>query len=267
MAYLWPTDWPMQHHRIGHVNQIPQDNYHHLEAGKIVCWSRMQVEAGQALASILRRKELERVTCDGTFYWGVGNAPPRAISNLAKLGQCVSVVFSVMLTKPRLEDVEPSAVLRWTRFLDMNGVPRELPDGAVVTSRGTTAKGDKKMHFALMCHSPEPLVLGDYGPFNPDDFRNFSEMGAPVGASQVTALLKKADSSSKDSKYRINLRAVLTGSYWVRLIDPVPMSLADRLVLTDDLPMDAREWLEIARSLSGTKKIDNNDSHGAPLGL
>lgn len=39
----------------------------------LVCWSRMQAEAGQSLDAIVRRKELEREANGGLFLWGVGN--------------------------------------------------------------------------------------------------------------------------------------------------------------------------------------------------
>ena len=41
----------------------------------MVCWTRMQAESGQNIEVIIARKELERRTGGGLFFWGVGNAP------------------------------------------------------------------------------------------------------------------------------------------------------------------------------------------------
>jgi hypothetical protein len=68
---------------------------------EILCWSRMQAEAGQELAAIMARKELERLAGDGLFFWGIGNAPSRAVGQLARVGHEIDVVFSVMKSRPK----------------------------------------------------------------------------------------------------------------------------------------------------------------------
>jgi hypothetical protein len=37
-------------------------------------WTRMQDEAGQTLHTIIRRKEAERASGNGEFWWGIGNS-------------------------------------------------------------------------------------------------------------------------------------------------------------------------------------------------
>jgi hypothetical protein len=110
----------------------------------------------------------------------------------------------------------------WRSYFDLDGVERPLPGGSV-TSR---AHG-RGAHYALICRSDAPLELGDFGPFDPSVYRNVSESGKLIGASQVTALLRRVAPEGADASYRINLRAKLTGSYWVKLGDPgAPIAFA-----------------------------------------
>ncbi|WP_192183018.1 hypothetical protein [Mesorhizobium amorphae] len=185
----------------------------------LICWTRMQSEAGQGLADIVARKEMERRAGNGVFLWGVGNAPAVSTSAYARLRVPVKVVFSIMKGRPRVADVAPRSLLVWRRYLDMYGVERELPPQALVTSRGVTEGGEKKRHYALMCRRATPLRIEQGVGFDPTAYRNVGANGGPVGASQVTALLQRvAPATSGD--YEANLTAELICSYWVRLTDP-----------------------------------------------
>ncbi len=194
----------------------------------VLVWSRMQTEAGQPLEAIVERKEIERKLGNGLFFWGVGNAPARACSILARTNKRVDVVFSKMKTKPKIADVAPSQIFVWNKYIDIHGAIKNIPGSVFVSSRGRASGEAKTHHYALMCYSENPLVLSDYGHFSPDSYRNYGGNGAPIGNSQVTALLKLSAESKTLSDYRINLRATLTGSYWVKLLDPIEISGPDR---------------------------------------
>lgn len=188
-----------------------------------VCWTRMQAEAGQALDRIIARKEIERELGDGLFFWGVGNPPAKAAQALSRLGVEIPIIFSVMKSRPKTSDVWPSAVVAWTHYLDSLGVERTLPEHVLVTSRRDSASGPKTSHYALMCLSAKPLSLERGSSFDPTAYRNVGGNGAPVGASQVTALLHKTG-EPQSGEYEVNMRAKLTGSYWVKLTRPVEVS-------------------------------------------
>lgn len=211
-----------------------------------LCWSRMQSEAGQGLEAIVSRKELERRTGNGLFLWGVGNAPATAISALARIGHPVPIVFSIMKGRPKAVDVAPARTVAWRRYLDSSGVERALPANAIVTSRADSQKGVKRSHYALMCFSKDPLVLRRGTPFDAAAFRNVGGAGAPVGNSQVTALLRKVAQPSAATDYEANIRAWLTESYWVRLFDPVIVTqdLSCRLQAAGTLNDD--QWLALS---------------------
>jgi hypothetical protein len=199
---------------------------------EIVCWSRMQAEGGQQLNEIVRRKELERVANNGLFCWGVGNAPNRATAGLARDQVAVDVLFSIMKSRPKMVDIAPSTILIWRKFIDFDGRERALPRSSLVTSKGESLAGTKRSHFALFCRANSPLMLGDFGSFDPNAYRNVGEIGGSIGASQVTALLRRVDSEDPDrASYRVNLKAKMVGSYWAKLADPIQMDSAKREAL------------------------------------
>lgn len=207
------------------IQQLPEFAHRRQVAAKAsdeyVCWSRMQAEAGQALDAIVRRKEMERRAGRGSFCWGVGNAPATMTSALARLGHPVAAIFSIMKSRPKAVDVRPARTFAWRRYIDANGAVRPLPRHALVTSRADSAGGPKDRHFALMCWSDSPLAIQRGVPFDPSAYRNAGGNGAPVGASQVTALLKRTSNGGGETAYEANICAWLAESYWVKLTDPV----------------------------------------------
>ncbi|OBP72352.1 hypothetical protein BAE42_16205 [Mesorhizobium loti] len=208
-----------------------------------VCWSRMQAEAGQALEAIVRRKELERRAGRGMFCWGVGNAPAVITGALARLGEPVAAVFSIMKSRPKAVDVNPGRIVAWRRYFDVDGAIRPMPRHVLVTSRAESASGPKSRHFALMCWSDKPLLIQHGEQFDPAAYRNAGGTGAPVGASQVTALLKRASQGEGASAYEANLKAWLVAAYWVRLTDPIDCS--PEFSCIDDLTDGSvDEWLQ-----------------------
>ncbi|MBP1843898.1 hypothetical protein J2046_002156 [Rhizobium petrolearium] len=237
------------------LSQIPssqnaEQKVQSLCAADFVCWSRMQAEAGQELNSILARKENERRAGDGLFFWGVGNAPSTSIGALARMKKDVPVVFSIMKSRPKVADSSPSSLLVWRRFVDLYGVERPLPPHALITSRGDSDSGTRKTkHYALMCWSQDELQIKRGIPFDHNAYRNAGPNGAPVGASQVTALLTQATKPSGEAQYEANLEATLAGSYWIRLVDPVRLTKKRAAIYADTSCNTSSEWLDMVREL------------------
>lgn len=220
-----------------------------------VCWTRMQAEAGQPLEQIIARKELERKSGDGLFFWGVGNAPAKAIQTLARANIPVPVVFSVMKSRPKKEDSDADEVFAWLGYIDASGAERAVPGHAIVLSRARTPKGAKRSHYALICQSDLPLEIQDGEEFNVTEYRNVGGKEAPVGASQVTALLKHLplESLASPSPYRVSMRSNLTDGYWVKLTRPVllPANLRRELAEINDTDIDA--WLDLSQRVRHLK--------------
>jgi hypothetical protein len=208
----------------------------------------MQAEAGEELVRIVRRKDLERRAGDGLFFWGVGNAPSRAIPALARAGDPIDVLFSVMKSKPKARDVAPARVLAWRSYVAGDGVIRPLPRNVLVTSRAS----GRDHHYALMCRSESALDVSDEGPFDPSAYRNFGA-GGVVGSSQVTALLERC-APDGFSDYRIAMRARLTGGLWVKLIDPAEVTGIARTAL-EGVPADEDAWLELVGSVRSHSRL------------
>lgn len=220
----------------------------------IVCWTRMQAEAGQPIEAIVRRKDIERDVSGGVFCWGIGNAPPRLLPDLIRSGKQIDVVFSLMKSRPKMVDREPARIVVWRAYHDLAGDERRLPPGALVTSRLSVSG---RAHYALMCRSEEKLEITDAGAFDPTAYRNVSAAGRPVGASQVTALLRRVATEGADAGYRVNLCASLTNSLWVRLADPLVLSsrAQARLLeaLQDICSMGASDWLRFVLGVRGER--------------
>ena len=226
----------------------------HFGQETLVCWSRMQAEAGQGLRHIVARKELERRAAGGLFFWGVGNAPGSAPSQLAREQVGVEVVFSVMKSRPKAQDASAEELDVWRGYMDEFGEEHALPAGVLITSRAPKVGSKTRGHYALMCRRDMPIALGDLGPFNPKAFRSVGGRGAPVGASQVTALLRLTDpTAADDASYRANIRAKLVGGYWVRLTSPVrlrPATAKPLLARLRDVDgLSNGKWIELVAAL------------------
>lgn len=236
------------------------------EQPKYLLWTRMQAEAGQGLELILRRKECERLAGNGRFFWGVGNAPAVAINSLARMQACISVIFSKMKSKPKAIDRKPSTTVIWRRYIDHEGRVRPLPANALVTSRGESPLLRKRSHYALECFSATPLRMDtDAEAFDPSAYRNASGSGKPVGASQVTSLLVPVPERVKgnDGAYSVDMRAVLCGSYWVKLVDPLPLSQS-ALNRIDQADAERKDWTKFVEELRGEMNAQPED-YGTPL--
>jgi hypothetical protein len=211
-----------------------------------VCWTRMQAEAGEGLARIVRRKDLERRAGKGIFFWGVGNAPSRAIPALARAGAAIDVLFSVMKSKPKTQDLAPSRVVAWQNYVDLDGVIKPIPANVLVTSRANS----RNHHYALVCQSEIALDVSDQGPFDVSAYRNYGAGGA-VGASQVTALLERC-APDETPAYRVAMRARLTGGFWVKLVDPIEVAGPAMAAIEQD-PADEEAWLKLVHEVRADK--------------
>lgn len=222
----------------------------------------MQAEAGQGLEKIILRKERERSAGSGHFFWGVGNAPSVLINSLARTGEPTPVVFSKMKSRPKPIDQNPTSTVIWRQYVNFEGKVCPLPPNALVTSRGETELRKKKAHYALECFSRNTLSFEQNTErFKSTSYRNASGKGARVGASQVTALLTPSndEKDGEASDYRVDMRAELTGSYWVKLVDPLPLSKAAVQVIdhSDDYSGD---WISLITELRGRPDDKLTDS-------
>jgi hypothetical protein len=193
------------------------------------CWTRFGTEAGEEIGSIFQRKEAERLANEGMFIWGVGNSVAPGLIEL--LGESVEpdILFSPIRSRPRPIDISPAQTVVWSEGETLHGERFEIPDSIRVTSGGATPGAGR--HYALVCHSDEPLKPADHGRVNFGSLRNYSS-GRSLGASQVTAVVRHDgdDDEPIGAEYIVALRAKLVFPYFLRLdrtyVDDAVRSLA-----------------------------------------
>lgn len=232
-----PASCPLRHYRVeaaspaSHVarsrpSQSSGDAV--AELPDVFCWTRIGAEAGQSVDQILARKEAERCANGGIFHWGIGNSIAPAMRELLSSGECPEVLFSPIKGRPRPMDLSPPRIVAWTAGETLDGELIELPDTVLVTSRGGAAPGIGN-HYALVCSTDWPLGLCDSGILEFDSLRNLIS-GNPVGASQVTAVVRRLNAVGPGD-YLVAMRARLVAPYFLRLRRPVEV-LATPLALT-----------------------------------
>jgi hypothetical protein len=209
----------------------------------------MQAEAGQSLEVIVSRKELERAAGLGRFFWGVGTSLGPRLFELLRDVPRPMVLFSVMRAKPKRQDVRPDTVVLWTSYNDALGRRRRLPEHALVLSRGSTARGPKERHYALVCHSRSPLDLTEVAQIRLGHFRNWGSTSSRIGSSQVTAIVEHRAARDPGPLYGVELVAELADPYFVRLDDPVVVPTTERKLLEEGAwkDPDPAGWTNLVR--------------------
>lgn len=189
----------------------------------LFCWTKFGAEAGETPDSICLRKEDERRRNGGVFLWGIGSGIGPSLQRLLEIEPHPHVCFTPMLAPPKNRDVRPERVVRWTKARGFDGSSFEIPAHSVVTSRG---KSSSSKHYALVCRSADPLAPGH----NIDCFSAMNVVnllsGRPVGASQVTAIVRTVDRDEL-GPYRVAFKATLVPPYFVELGGSVSFEQGD----------------------------------------
>jgi hypothetical protein len=211
----------------------------------------MQAEAGHDLDTIIRRKELERQINGGMFYWGIGNALGKSMTELLRRTEQPEVLFSVMRSKPKQEDASPKSILIWTQYFNENGLLQSLPPHVLVLSRGETPSGVEKRCYALVCHSNTPLSISSLASFDVSHFRNIAGNNGKVGFSQVTTNIEHRRGGMAGTRYDINLRSSLKSPYFIRLAGARKLSSEEREAIETTMARNPApgQWRALVESL------------------
>jgi hypothetical protein len=193
------------------------------------CWTRFGTEAGETIEAILARKEMEREANGGVFFWGIGNSIGPAVTELLRRVREPEVLFSPIKGSPRPADTHPARVVRWRSGEGLDGDLFDLPESARVTSRWGSGRRTP-IHYALVCSLEVPLEIRDRGKLSFGGLRNLRS-GAPLGASQVTAVVRRTERGNSAGDYSVAFRAALVAPYFVRLRDPAPVDVPGPLAL------------------------------------
>jgi hypothetical protein len=221
------------------------------------CWTKMHAESGQTLEAIVTRKEAERCAGAGIFFWGVGNSLGKRLDVFLQRTREPKVAFSVMRSRPKPEDAAPDEVLVWTACMDSTGTIRPLPRHVLLLSRKSTAAGEKRRHYALVCRSNEPLTLGPRGSLHLGQFQNLGSRTPKVGASQVTTILERHGKPGDGLTYNIDLLADLVDPHFVRLAKPRILTAAQRDQITRASTGRAsiNDWLRLVSEVRAAGRV------------
>ena len=206
----------------------------------------MQSAGGESLNQIIGRKEAERRSGNGVFWWGIGTSLGSAVEdNVVSHDSTLPVLFSRQLSPPQKKDADPDHVCVWNAWRSKSGLYDVIPDHVLVTGASNPATS----YYALCCHSDASLKLTNHGQFDPQQCQTMS--GKVPGASQVTCLLRNMrPGGHSGGRYSIGFKATLAYPWTVRLTDgrlltPQQRQKLSRFKIGDD-------WIELVRSLRGT---------------
>lgn len=226
----------------------------------VFCWTKMGSEAGQSLSDIIRRKDLERECGEGVFAWGIGNSVGPAIKHaiLSKQVPVLEALFTPMKAAPKVIDTAPSSIVMWLGYIADSGETTPLPDHMLITSRGHSGAGERKRgHYALICSSTDSLALQHTR--DAIDHHAVCNLVSsnPVGASQVTSVVRYRSSESCEASYPVLFRAKLTGQAFVRLAVPVTLTRELFEIYQDVcISQDPKEWHARVSGLRAAVGVD-----------
>ena len=210
-------------------------------------WSLMGADAGEKLSHIITRKEAERRSGQGQFWWGLGTPLGDAVESAATLnGGTLPALFSALEDKEPDQKEDPNQKIRvWNGWRSIRtGAHGNIPDHVLITS-GYDANKPDKPHYALVCRSDVQLVLGNHGFFDPSQCRTVKNGKAP-GPSQRAALLTRQGPHSR-GPYNIAFDASLVGPWYVRLTHGRVLTRAELARIRQY--KDGDDWLGLVKSL------------------
>jgi hypothetical protein len=193
------------------------------------CWTKIGDESGEALPTIVLRKEWERRLGGGRFLWGISQSLGSSAQVAAHRTGSLLALFSPMSNPSKAVDRRREDLLVWNAWVDSNGQVRQLPPHAFITSRTTLPSGRRREHhYALVCSSPAELSIGSRLRVYPEHLRSVST-GKALGAAQGAAVVDciGRDSELTGKSYPLALAVELEAPYFVRLTQPTLLTADD----------------------------------------
>jgi len=221
---------------------------------KHFCWSKIGAESGEELDLIIKRKELERLSGNGLFVWGIGNSVINSTNLLNEKSKPPKVFFSPIKSKARIVDRDPSGIVMWSHYVGQDGLLHTLPDHSFVTSRFDGVSESSARHYALFCHSNESIMDECDLIIEADKLQNL-RTGSTLGFSQVTSIVSlDSRKKIKKSPYKVRFHANLLEPFCVKLAVPVKIDRAVILAMNklissrDTTQAEWQSWLKAIKS-------------------
>lgn len=178
-------------------------------------WTRMQAYSGLPITEVIKRREAERLSGRGIFWWVIGTSlGPKVYDVAHRNGGSLPVLFSLMRSRPSNADLMPADICIWNAWKDRGRSIHSVPEHVLAWSRGI---GASQKIYALVCRSDSPLAICDHGPFSP------RKLEKPPSTRQVTALLQGSFDDQElhyPGDYHLGFRAELVEPWIVTLSSP-----------------------------------------------
>jgi hypothetical protein len=213
-------------------------------------WGEVSFDAGESPEHIVVRKEAERITGSGEFWWGID--APLGISVEVKAEQNGGTL-PVLFSRSRNANKQKSSQVRvwetWRSLLHPQQHGR-IPGHIIVTSGHNPGK--RQTRYALTCHSDIKLALGAIG------FCDLAQCRSVKGGGRVDdlrgahvlikhqPLLSRQGPASK-SVHSTALKATLVGHSFVLLENFRVLALAELNSLLQFKTGD--DWLSLVKKI------------------
>jgi hypothetical protein len=223
------------------------------------CWTKISSDSGEALPTIVLRKEWERRLGGGRFLWGTSQSLGSSARSAAHRIGSLMALFSPGSSHSKPVDGKREDVLLWNAWIDVSGQVRPLPPHTFITSRKTLPSGRRREHhFALVCSSPVELSIGSRVRAYPDQLRNVATgktLGAALGTAVVECLGRTGEQTGKS--YPIALAVELEAPYFVRLTQPSVLKGRDLAAIHKaSREGDFETWAELVRRYRNPPSIE-----------
>ncbi|TKC88347.1 hypothetical protein FAZ69_14465 [Trinickia terrae] len=223
------------------------------------CWTKIGNESGEALPTIVLRKEWERRLGGGRFLWGISQPLDGSAKGAAHRIGSLMALFSPASSNLKAVNAKREDVLLWNAWIDSNGQVRPLPPHTFITSPKTLPSGRRREHhFALVCSSPTELSIGSKVRAYPELLRNVSTGKAP-GAALSTAVVECIGQAGEQpgKSYPIVLAVELETPYFVRLAQPSLVKARDLAAINQaSRKGDFETWIELTRRFRSRPSIE-----------
>jgi hypothetical protein len=223
------------------------------------CWTKIGSESGEALPTIVLRKEWERRLGGGRFLWGTSQSLGGSARGAAHRIGSLMALFSPASSNIKSVDRKREDVLLWNAWIDLNGQVRSLPPHTFITSRTTLPSGRRREHhFALVCSSPTELSIGSRVRAYPEHLRNVST-GKALGAALSTAVVECIGRAGEQlgKSYPIALAVELEAPYFVRLTQPSLLKARDLAAINKaSREGDFETWVELIKRFRSRPSVE-----------
>jgi hypothetical protein len=120
-------------------------------------WSLVGEDAGEKLTHIITRKEAERRTGGGEFWWGLGTPLGDGVESTAIVNEgTLPALFSALKPKTKSSEDANQRIQVWNGWHSIRGDGHHgaIPDHVLVTGYAPKKLGKPtKAHYALVCRS------------------------------------------------------------------------------------------------------------------